>query len=38
VPSLPTPSTSSSKVGLVLIAGLGLASAAVLLPLLLRRS
>ncbi len=38
VPSLPTTSTSSSKVGLVLIAGLGLASAAVLLPLLLRRS
>jgi LysM repeat protein len=38
-PSLPSPaSPSSSRVGLVLIAGLGLASAAVLLPLLLRRS
>lgn len=39
VPSLPSPaSPSSSRVGLVLITGLGLASAAVLLPLLLRRS
>ena len=37
VPGSPT-SSSSSMVGLVLIAGLGLASAAVLLPLLLRRS
>jgi LysM repeat protein len=38
LPSLPSSSTSSSAVGLVLVAGLGLASAAVLLPFLLRRS
>jgi LysM repeat protein len=39
VPSLPPPSSSSSSaVGLVLVAGLGLASAAALLPFLLRRS